>query len=60
VQPPAETSPGVWREGWVKDGRRLQVSASPAPGLPNAKGQLNPVLLPDADDVPVGATTTTS
>jgi hypothetical protein len=59
VQAPAESSPGVWRGDWIKEGRRLQVIASPATGLPNAKGQLNLVLLPSTADIPVGGTSTT-
>lgn len=60
VEEPTETSPGVWRGDWVREGRRLQVVASPGTGIPNAPGQLNLILLADTGDVPVGGTSTTS
>ncbi len=52
-----ESSPGVWRGDWVRDGRRLQVVATALVG-DATRTQLNLVLLPDTGDIPVGATVT--
>lgn len=54
VDPVTESSPGVWRGDWVRDGRRLQVSALPFDmDEPTGRVQFSLVLLPDEGDVPV-------
>lgn len=58
VDPVRETSEGVWRADWVRDGRRLQISALPLT-VDDDSGihtQFSLVLLADAGDIPVGGT----
>ena len=55
ADPVVETSRGVWRGDWIRDGRRLQVIASDlSPSSGDATHtQINLVLLADTGDVPV-------
>lgn len=55
VDPIAEINPGSWHGEWVREGRRLQVSASPlSPGEGDATHtQFSLVLLGDAGGYPV-------
>ena len=61
VDPVRETSEGVWRADWVRDGRRLQISALPltVDDDPGIHTQFSLVLLADAGDIPVGGTQST-
>lgn len=58
ADPVRETSEDVWRGDWVRDGRRLQISALPltVDDDPVVHTQFSLVLLDDAGDIPVGGT----
>ena len=57
ADPVVETSADVWRGDWVKDGRRLQVVASPMTlgAASAASTQFNLIMLDDRTDITVAA-----
>ncbi|MGE0879574.1 MAG: hypothetical protein AB7L13_12205 [Acidimicrobiia bacterium] len=46
VVPVDETGKDIYRGDWMKDGRRLQVVSSPAPGVGDERTQFSLLLLP--------------